>query len=40
MGFLVGEANMSPSDESTFDKSFKKLKLAPTPEPEHAKTGH
>ncbi|HEV2366183.1 MAG TPA: DUF2846 domain-containing protein [Caulobacteraceae bacterium] len=30
MGFFIGEANMAPSDEASFDHAFKKLHLAKT----------
>ncbi len=33
MGFLVGEANMAPSDQATFEKSLKHMHLAAPPEP-------
>ncbi len=39
MGFFVGEANMAPSDEATFDKAYPKMKLAAPPEPEPVKKG-
>ncbi|MGH7022107.1 MAG: DUF2846 domain-containing protein [Caulobacteraceae bacterium] len=39
MGFFIGEADMTPSDEATFEKAFKKMKPASPPEPEPAKKG-
>ena len=39
MGLLIGEANMSPSDEATFAKSYPKMKVAAEPEAEPAKPG-
>jgi len=34
MGILMGEANMAPSDQATFEKSFKGMHLAKPVEPE------
>ena len=36
MGFLIGEANMSPSDQAAFEKAFKHMHLAKAPEAESA----
>lgn len=33
MGFFIGEANLTPSDEATFEKEAHKLKLSDPPEP-------
>jgi len=37
MGLVIGEANMAPSDQATFEKALKKMHLAKPPEPEAAK---
>jgi len=34
MGFFIGEANLTPSDEAAFDKVSQKLKLASPPPPQ------
>ena len=36
MGFMIGEANISPSDQATFDKAYKGMHLAKPPTPEKA----
>ena len=38
MGIMVGEANIAPSDQATFDKASKKLKLAKPPADDQAST--
>ncbi|HEX7758176.1 MAG TPA: hypothetical protein VF459_01645, partial [Caulobacteraceae bacterium] len=32
MGLMIGEANLSPSDQATFEKAVKHMKLAKPPE--------
>ena len=32
MGVMMGEANLSPSDQATFEKAVKHMKLAKPPE--------
>jgi hypothetical protein len=38
-GVLLYNAFMAPSDEATFDKAFRHLKLAPPPDPSDVKKG-